>query len=410
MKEDVREISNRARSLTFLLSLMVLLFALAGCSGHSTFRKSFGEQPLWPPEQPPFKQAEERFWTQVKVRSNLAESHMKLGLHYQQRGRHDLANREFKQAIRMNGEYIEAYNGLGISLTSQGECEQAATAFRTALKLTEKPYLYNNFGCSSLICGEPGRAVELFRHAAELESDNSRIENNLRLAEMRVLLKSEAFAAGKTTGEMSPSQPPAASVADIHAAPVDPAGEPPAGREIAVLEPRPASAAAGEATEQSEPAPTPRSTDIPADIPVLAASEMKRIRIPRNGSEAPNGGIDSSWGIEVSNGNGMTGMARRSAAYFRRQGFTVERVTNADRYTVADTVIFYREGYLDAAKNLASVIPGEQQFEVANDLGREGIRIRVLLGRDLAAMKFSETAEHILKDETKGVALAAAQR
>lgn len=358
------DILDRTRSFACRLVPIVLLlaFGLGGCSTHSALRKSFGDQPLWP-EQPPGRQAEEQFRAQVKVRSNLAESHMKLGLFYQKSGHHDLAVKEFARAIRLNAKYVEAINGMGISLTSLGKCTEAATIFETALEVTEEPYLYNNFGCSSLICHDPERAVQLFRRAAELAGNNSRIAGNLRLAELRNRLKSEGFAA---------NEPP------ISASP------------------------------EPQPAPKPRKTD----IPLLAAAETKRIRIPRPGSEVPIATIDPEWTIEVSNGNGVTGMAGRSASFFRRHGFAVGRITNADRFTVADTVIFYREGYLDAAKVVASVIPGEQQFEQVSDLGRKGIRIRVLLGRDMAAMQFPETAENISKDETEAqrVVLAAAPK
>lgn len=391
MKRNARDVLNRTRSLACRLVPIVLLFALGlgGCGTHSALQKSFGDQTLWP-EQPPGGQVEERFRAQVKVRSNLAESHMKLGLFYQKSGRHDLAAKEFARAIRLNGKYVEALNGMGISLTSLGNCAEAATAFETALEVTEEPYLYNNFGCSSLICHDPAQAVPLFRRASELAGDNSRIANNLRLAELR-----SSLTATKTPVSVSPSPPvppPAGPVAENH-----------------ILEQETAAAPVNEAAGRSEPPPAPPPRK--SDIPLLAASETKRIRIPRASSDIPIGTIDPGWTIEVSNGNGMTGMAGRSAAFFRKQGFAVGRVTNADRYTVADTVIYYREGYLDAAKVVASIIPGEQQFLQVSDLGRKGIRIRVLLGRDMAARRFPETNENISNEtEARRVIVAAAPK
>ncbi len=98
----------------------------------------------------------------------------------------------------------------------------------------------------------------------------------------------------------------------------------------------------------------------------------------------------SFCGIEVSNGNGVTGMAGKGAGYFRSLGFTVGRITNAPHFTYESSKIYYQEGYLEIAKAIAEIVPGPQELEMVEDLGRAGIGVRLLLGRDMAAIQFPE--------------------
>jgi hypothetical protein len=94
--------------------------------------------------------------------------------------------------------------------------------------------------------------------------------------------------------------------------------------------------------------------------------------------------------IEVSNGNGVTGMAGKSADYFRRLGFSVGRITNAKDFRFHDSIIFYEEGYLQVAKQLAEVTPGVQMIEKVDSLGGRSIGVKILLGKDLANTQFPD--------------------
>jgi hypothetical protein len=89
--------------------------------------------------------------------------------------------------------------------------------------------------------------------------------------------------------------------------------------------------------------------------------------------------------IEVSNGNGVRWMAREVGDFLKRNGMHVSRLTNDDHFGHAKTVIYYREGYYDAAWQVHRLLPGlsEAGHLAAARLDREPIR--VLIGRDLAA-------------------------
>ncbi|EKD35050.1 MAG: hypothetical protein ACD_75C02077G0003 [uncultured bacterium] len=94
--------------------------------------------------------------------------------------------------------------------------------------------------------------------------------------------------------------------------------------------------------------------------------------------------------VEVSNGNGTTGMAKRSADFLRGHGFTVRSITNAKHFGFEESVIYYKEGFLQTAKDLAAVIPGVQELEKVESMAKPFVSVKVVLGRDLVTMRFPD--------------------
>ena len=104
-------------------------------------------------------------------------------------------------------------------------------------------------------------------------------------------------------------------------------------------------------------------------------------------------------------------MAGKSADYFRGYGFDIRRITNAKHFRFNDSMIFYREGYLQVAKELAKVIPGAQDMEKVDSLGRSSIGVRVLLGKDLVNMQFPQSyAPNVVDDSGLGKKQLVVQR
>jgi len=87
--------------------------------------------------------------------------------------------------------------------------------------------------------------------------------------------------------------------------------------------------------------------------------------------------------IEVSNGNGVTGMARKVAGFLGGEGYSGARLTNQKPFQVSSSQVQYRSGYREQAPSLVSTLPGHSTLVQANDL-RGDISIRVVLGKDLA--------------------------
>lgn len=88
-------------------------------------------------------------------------------------------------------------------------------------------------------------------------------------------------------------------------------------------------------------------------------------------------------GVEISNGNGMNGMAKRVRCYLNEKGLNVIRITNADHFGYAETKVFYQKGYQEAAEYMASQLALIRKTERLNTLDRPNIKVKVLIGRDL---------------------------
>lgn len=394
------------------MAVATFLISTVSCSAHQSDHTSSGMP------QPIFKNgmsapASEKFWAGVKPLSTLPASHYKLGRYYQKSGKHALAIEEFIKAIKLDKGYVLAYNGLGVSYDALKDCEKAKQAYSNALLYgPAMAYLYNNLGYSRLLCDDPEHAVGFFTRAAELDATNYRIHNNLTLAQLR--LGRQVPADNKLSQEDPTGQPTGQKVAVI------PGGQPAKISQAKATASWPMMPYRTIPNQQQTPDKALRTesshTDNKADTPVIAVvdsntgedddqanaaaeitkaaaavsltPEKTKIRPEPVGKQEKR--QLSFCGIEVSNGNGVTGMAGKSAGYFRSLGFSVGRITNAPHFNHESSKIYYQEGYLEIAKAIAEIVPGPQELEIVDDLGRAGIGIRLVLGRDMAAIQFPE--------------------
>lgn len=85
--------------------------------------------------------------------------------------------------------------------------------------------------------------------------------------------------------------------------------------------------------------------------------------------------------LEVSNGNGTAGMARRVAKTLRQAGLTPVRLTNQKPYQRI-TEIQYGPGYALEAARLAALLR-QQAMMIRSDKLRPDIKVRLVLGRDV---------------------------
>lgn len=95
---------------------------------------------------------------------------------------------------------------------------------------------------------------------------------------------------------------------------------------------------------------------------------------------APSGSA-KKFRLEVSNGNGLTGMARNVANFLVDFGYVGSRLTNQKSYQVQLSEVHYRTGYRDEALSLMSSLPGKPVLIEVDSL-RQDINIKVVLGKD----------------------------
>ena len=405
--------------------LCVLLFSLllGACSSHDAKFSYFN---MLDAEKRTVqnKRAAEKFWSTVRPVSTLSASHYKLGRYYQEQGKYAKAIEEFSKALRNDSRYCKAYNGIAMCYDALRRYNIAYESYEQAIQCDpQEAYIYNNYGISSLLCGDYEKGLALLLEALQLSGDNNRIRNNLMLAQGIVdqKIKTDQFAqqwegipfiAQTYSGQVASEDkqaltnqtceiPDTLLPLDRQAAGMEGGTFESIEKVIPVQVPslaaqRPAIGLTaeekltlhmGKMIVVGRETATEFASSLEKNIKIVSViAEKTKKRVVQGQTVAILRKSDGA--VEVSNGNGVTGMARKSAAYFRGHDFNVRRITNAKHFRFTDSVIFYREGYLQVAKKLAMVIPGFQEMEKVESLGRATIGVRVLLGKDLVGMQF----------------------
>jgi tetratricopeptide (TPR) repeat protein len=134
-------------------------------------------------------------------------------------------------------------------------------------------------------------------------------------------------------------------------------------------------AALGQAME------TPQPGWAQAQIHVRADGMMELRRVPASPPVLPPVLQPAVTHLEISNGNGVTGMARALARQIDAPSLRVTRLSNQPGFAVRHTRIEYDAAHVDAARRLAQRVGSVHLQEVER---RAPANLRLVLGRDLA--------------------------
>lgn len=97
-------------------------------------------------------------------------------------GRVDAAIVRFTNAILLDPEFIDAYNGLGVAHGQARRFPDAIASFREGLRRApDAPHLLNNLGYALLESGAPSEAVAVLQRSLALDPTNPKTIENLRL-------------------------------------------------------------------------------------------------------------------------------------------------------------------------------------------------------------------------------------
>jgi tetratricopeptide (TPR) repeat protein len=340
------------------LSLMFALSA-AGCAG-------FGDPAAtstWRVEPSP-----------LMIRGALsADASYRAGRWYHALHRYDAAEAAYREALRLEPRHPAARNALGVLLSTQGRHEEAVRELQSAV--TQSPnqaHLRNNLGYAHYLRGALSSALNEFESARRLDPSNRKVDDNLRLVRGRLAPRSD---------QRDPSPAPDAT----QPAPTPPATPNETESRIVLVapnvyemrEPQPALPPETAAGRMTSPVAATLPAAIPAAMPVAGyrAEGMTPVAL-----RAPAAGQRRAR-LEISNGNGLNGYARRVGIALSRLGWAGGRLTNALPYRQAATEIHYREGYAEEAIRLAaSLKPGV--LVIRDDALAAQVDMRLVLGRD----------------------------
>jgi hypothetical protein len=90
--------------------------------------------------------------------------------------------------------------------------------------------------------------------------------------------------------------------------------------------------------------------------------------------------------LEIANGNGINGMARKVAKYLEIKGFKVAEIKNAHSMDHLDTKVLYSSGGKRDLDRLLDELMVIKDVSNLIELKHLGSRIRVVVGKDIIAM------------------------
>jgi hypothetical protein len=314
------------------------------------------------------------------------ETHLQLARELHARGRLNQAADAYGKALAGDGGLIEAMNGLAVLHAMQGRYDAALAQLRAALSISPRAaHLHNNLGYVHSLAREYREAVQAFETARKLEPGNVRALSNLASAhdhlgehERARELRAEAALPGtvRAPAAAAPAGAPRAGVehearsgnrnepraADFAVRQVNPHIYELVATAVVVSPVRePAALLARELGTQASGATTAHSA------PVAPAPETPSYRAIR---------------VEVSNGNGIAGMARRVGSHLARGGVSVVRFTDHVPFRQAATEVQYQAAYATEAARFAAMLQMPVKLVPSAAL-RSDIHVRLLLGRDV---------------------------
>lgn len=261
------------------------------------------------------------------------------GKYYQARGDDDLALDAFVQALTLDRRHVEAHDAVATIYSQQGRFAEAESTLREVIE--QKPgaaFLHNNLGYIHYLQGHHEAAIKELRTAISLDPQSEWARNNLEMAEA-ALAKRIAGQAKKT--EIPPVQAPTPS----------------------------------EGFQIWDDANMKATTSV-------ASPTVAKIAKPIAPARTPVAVAGGEFRLEISNGNGVTGLAKRVGRLFGQQGISVYRLTNQPPYRQVITEIQYRSGFRQQAEKVRESLHGYAVVARVEAPGRR-VDIRVVLGQDI---------------------------
>jgi hypothetical protein len=317
-----------------------------------------------------------------------AQAQYQLGRYYQGQYRYEQAELAYMRALALNSQHIEAMNALATLYAAQGNLQGSAQMLERVVAMApDAAHLYNNLGFAYFLQGRFEDAFGAVRRALRLDPTLQRAWANLdrivdltpggtTIAEAVKARRLEdiplQLAAAGTPGPLVTSEQ-ATGTTDLTAEagenrPVLVAGDSTTATEFYSL-----------ATTTGQVVADGGTVEIsgPAETPVRTANAVTPAEPP---SGVPSGGKEN-YRLEVANGNGVPGFARRFSERLRSLDIPVARITNNRSFTIDQSQIEFEPGYERAARSLMSSVGLPARLVGASSL-RPRAEVRLVLGRD----------------------------
>lgn len=267
--------------------------------------------------------------------------------------------RELTAAARHEPEAAYLFRNLGYALFLNGDYDAALAALEKACLLDPlNARGWRHLGSALRKLGQEQRAALMFRQADALQRNDFAADYALARGSTVPAIVSAVDAPPRTTQDWATRELDASGgVIDLRAA---------------AQAPRP--------PQPSVPAAAPDVTDGrgPAQGAELAAAITAPVDMPAT-TLSTAAGPQPPVRLEVRNGNGVRGMAARTARRIASDSLKVVRLSNEKGFGVERTRIEYEAGFRDAASRLAEKFGAATMVEVDNCWKAD---MRLVLGKD----------------------------
>ena len=283
----------------------------------------------------------------------ITDANYQIGRTYQGRFQYEAAIAAYRKSLKANPGNAEAHNALGVIYARQGKHEQAVIELKAALALAPAAaHIHNNLGYAYLLQGRNADALAALKVASGLDPENERSRENIKIAEKRL-------------GHEAPNPPnvPVATAvgAELKSPPTD---------------------------NKDGGHSTARLLSVAPNIFELRQESSLQVKpgLPLATKTAPE-----TVRLEVANGNGVTGFAKRTSSSLQRKGYAAARLTNQLPYTQKITEIQYRQDQENQARRLNALLSAPAKLVESSQLRRD-VGVRLVLGRDMVQRSlFAET-------------------
>lgn len=328
----------------------------------------------------------------LKATVTMAEGLYALARQAHASGQLSAAAQGYERVLSLQPEHVGALNALGVIRAQDGRGDEALDLFARALK--QEPtaaHIHNNLGYALLREERLDEAQAALKLALDLRPDSAQTLKNLELL-------AEARARQEAAQPSMPTLAAAPQPAEPAPAPAEPAIVAVA---PSVFELRLSTQLSGVGQNQAATATAEAAPVVQPQVPLLEQAPVETAAVVPAGDMEPGyklvlsremalqTGPFAIWTdirgakLEVSNGVGITRLAKRTAVRLAASGVATTRVTNDRPYRQARTQIQYLPGQKAAVQALAAQLPVPVELVPVGQLNAR-VNIRLVLGHDVA--------------------------
>ncbi len=371
-----------------------------------------------------YEQALAAYRKALAIDGTYSEALNGVGVIYAMQGRHQDAIEQFRLAVKQAPNAAHIQNNLGYALYLSKSYAEAVSALKQAVALNpDNQAAHTNLALALDKAGDRAQAVQVMAEAAKPQLDESASPETQEVQQAQAMTTVPAATATAAAPQEMLALPKDWGVIKQAAPSAEPrqqASTQPKEQKMVVVQaaPKPVSQvesrpqiviaktdghelrkptemhkqAASVAKPIQQAAVQPKGQGTVVAQPALKLLPATELHARTSAQASSNASVQQAraaapavnpYRIEVSNGNGVTGMAKMVAGFLHKEGDSRARLTNRKPFDVASSQVQYRTGYREQAQSLASALPGQPGIAQANNL-RGDISVRVLLGKDVA--------------------------